>query len=153
MTLINIILFLILITFVASLVELVRKLALYNNPASTEVKDMSAMNGIPLVPAAALEVISTLRGLGFTRVGEAALVHQTQPLIWYLVDPVGTTAAGVFSANGIGHATIYSWFGEEACIVHSVPVSGLLVKGDNFLYRPLTTSVENAYEQHRAALD
>jgi hypothetical protein len=151
MPLISIVLFLIFITFVASLFELLRKLALYFNPASVDVKDMSAMNAT--APAAALEVVEKMRALGFTRVGEAALVHMTQPLIWYLVDPAGTTAAGVFSVHGQGHATIYSWFGEEACIVHSVPASGSMVRGDNFLYRPLTTSVENAYEQHRAALD
>jgi hypothetical protein len=151
MPLINIVLFLMLVTFVGSLVELLRKLALYNNPASVDVKDISSLNGT--APAAALAMIDQLRALGFRRVGEAALVHQTQPLIWYLVDPAGTTAAGVFSVNMRGHATIYSWFGEEACVVHSVPVGGAIVRANDFLYRPLTSSVASAYQQHCAVVE
>jgi hypothetical protein len=151
MPFINVVLFLIFVTYIASLVELVRKLALYSNPASVLVKDMSSMNST--ASAEALEVIDRLKAIGFTRVGEAALVRQAQPTIWYLVDPAGTTAAGVFSVNGTGSATIFSWFGEEACIVHSIPFGGAMVKGDNFLYRPLTTSAEKAIDQHRAAID
>jgi hypothetical protein len=151
MPFINVVLFLIFVTFIASLVELVRKLALYNNPASVLVKDMSSMNST--APAEALKVIDRLKAIGFTRVGEAALVRESQPMIWYVVDPAGTTVAGAFSINGMGSATIYSWFGEEACIVHSIPLGGAMVKDDNFLYRPLTTSVEKAVDQHRAAID
>lgn len=146
----SIILVLLLIVFVTSLVEVQRKMALYRRAPGIRAVDLSQADAQIAQPGD--QMIEVLKGLGFRRVGEAGYPTDQKPRIWYLVDSPGTTVAGVFVIGGRAYTGIYSWYGDEACVVHSLRPGGEFFKQSDYLYRQVDTPVEPLYQQHLAAL-
>jgi hypothetical protein len=146
----SIIVALLLIVFVSSLREILRTQRFIRSAPRIRAADLSDLNIPPYAPT--VQMIDQLKALGFRRVGEAGFAEDRVARFWYLVDEKGTTAAAVSNIGGTAHATIYSWFGDEACIVYSIPVKGLMVTQHDYLYRPLNTTAAVAYPQHLAAV-
>jgi hypothetical protein len=146
----SIIIVLLLIVFVTSLVELRRKMAFYRRAPSLRAVDLSQIGAEIASPGDAM--VGVLKGLGFRRVGEGGYPTDQTPRIWYLVDSPGTTVAGVFVIGGRAYSGIYSWYGDEACVVHSLRPGGEFFKQPDYLYRQIDTPIETLYQQHLAAL-
>ena len=145
-----IIVILLAMVFLSSLTEMLGKRRFARSAPNIRPADLSELDVQPDAPTA--QMINQLKVLGFRRVGEAGFVEDRVVRFWYLVDAKGTTVAGVFNVAGKAHATIYSWFGDEACIVYSIPTEGLMVNERNYLYRPLNTTPDVVYPQHLAAV-
>lgn len=122
-------------------------------PRTLKVEPIDASHWRAEPPAPTQPVIAELRGLGFERVGEAALnPTMPGPTIWYLTDSARTTCAGVFDAQGTGVAVIYSWFGaDEAVQVTGFP-AGTTIDDPDFRFHTVQTSAADAYRHHLEGL-
>jgi len=138
------------VVFLESVLEFGNKFQFSRSAPNIRPADLSDLDVQP-EPATA-EMVGQLKELGFRRVGEAGFAEDRVVRLWYLADGKGTTAAGVFNIKGTAYATIYSWFGDEASIVYSIPTEGLMVNERNYLYRPLNTTPDVVYPQHLAAV-
>lgn len=125
----------------------------YLNAPSAHVQDRSSLNVPP--PRPTTELVDELGRLGFTRLGEAGIAGSSQrgPVqVWYYVDRDHSTVAGVFAIGGLlGHALVYSWFGDEAVVVTGHR-RGEEIDEPNFRFRVIDGTLTDTYRQHLASL-
>ncbi len=133
---------------------IVERVARYFSTPQVHAEDQSALSLPPPPPTRPL--VEELSRLGFTRLGEAGLPSEAArrgPVqVWYFIDRDRTTVGGVFAIRGIlGHAMVYSWFGDEAVMVTGHR-RGEEVEEPNFRYRVVQGTLSDAYRQHLAQI-